>query len=129
MADSLKPNHAHPQIQTPNARNLLLRPPKFPPQPSSSHASANTHPSQPPSTTPTETRPSGGRKNKSPEEEVGDVANKATSVLPTGDMQIPGPSQDEDKSSLKIKIHLNIHAKVRLELDAQIYGDVVIGLL
>jgi hypothetical protein len=30
---------------------------------------------------------------------------------------------------LKIKIHLNIHAKVRLDLDAQIYGDVVIGLL
>lgn len=46
-------------------------------------------------------------------------------------MQIPGVTQggDEKEGSLKIKIHLNLHAKVRLDLDAQIYGDVVIGLL
>lgn len=32
-------------------------------------------------------------------------------------------------SSLNIKISLNLHAKVRLDLDAQIYGDITIGLL
>jgi hypothetical protein len=35
----------------------------------------------------------------------------------------------DEKGALKIKVHLNLHAKVRLDLDAQIYGDVVIGLL
>lgn len=33
------------------------------------------------------------------------------------------------EGSLNIRIHLNLHAKVRLDLDAQIYGDIVIGLL
>ncbi|CRL29417.1 unnamed protein product [Penicillium camemberti] len=36
---------------------------------------------------------------------------------------------EDDKGSLQIKIHLNLHAKIKLELDAQIYGDIVIGLL
>lgn len=36
---------------------------------------------------------------------------------------------EDDKGSLQIKIHLDLHAKVRLELDADLYGDIVIGLL
>lgn len=67
----------------------------------------------------------GNRKSKSSDE-----GEKAVDVPHSG-LQVPGaPLQSEDeKSSLKIKIHLNIHAKVRLDLDAQVYGDVVIGLL
>ncbi|KAJ5501854.1 hypothetical protein N7463_004728 [Penicillium fimorum] len=37
--------------------------------------------------------------------------------------------KDDDKGSLNIKIHLDLHAKVRLDLEADIYGDIVIGLL
>ncbi|KAJ5992200.1 hypothetical protein N7451_007924 [Penicillium sp. IBT 35674x] len=37
--------------------------------------------------------------------------------------------EEDDKGSLQIKIHLDLHAKVRLELDADLYGDIVIGLL
>jgi hypothetical protein len=48
-------------------------------------------------------------------------------------MKIPGVTAGtpgkEEKNSLQIKIHLNLHAKVRLDLDAKLYGDVVIGLL
>lgn len=36
---------------------------------------------------------------------------------------------EDDKGSLQIKIHLDLHAKVRLDLDADLYGDIVIGLL
>ncbi|KAJ5168935.1 uncharacterized protein N7482_004529 [Penicillium canariense] len=47
-----------------------------------------------------------------------------------GEMKLPSLSPKEgDDSSLKIKIRLDLHAKVRLELDAQIYGDITISLL
>ncbi|KAJ5768997.1 hypothetical protein N7520_003556 [Penicillium odoratum] len=36
---------------------------------------------------------------------------------------------EDDKGSLQIKIHLDLHAKIRLDLDADLYGDIVIGLL
>lgn len=35
----------------------------------------------------------------------------------------------DDKGSLNIKIHLDLHAKVKLDLEADLYGDIVIGLL
>lgn len=37
--------------------------------------------------------------------------------------------EKEDKGSLNIKIHLDLHAKVKLDLEADLYGDIVIGLL
>lgn len=37
--------------------------------------------------------------------------------------------KEEDKGSLNIKIHLDLHAKVKLDLEADLYGDIVIGLL
>lgn len=75
----------------------------------------------------TDALPKGDRKNK---DAVAEVA-KVGEAVPNSGMQVPGPSlqSDDEKSSLKIKIHLNLHAKVRLDLDAQVYGDVVIGLL
>ncbi|KAJ5776105.1 uncharacterized protein N7511_001116 [Penicillium nucicola] len=78
--------------------------------------------------------PKGGRQERdadnNPLNTATDTANGAASNL---GMEMPGvtpgtPGKD-DKSSLQIKIHLNLHAKVRLDLDAKIYGDVVIGLL
>lgn len=74
----------------------------------------------------TDNLPKGNRKDK-----VSEDGKKSGDLVPNSGLQIPGaPLQsDEEKSSLKIKIHLNIHAKVHLDLDAQIYGDVVIGLL
>lgn len=45
-------------------------------------------------------------------------------------MKAPGVTANQDeKSNLKISIHLNLRAKVKLDLDAQLYGDIVIGLL
>lgn len=83
----------------------------------------------PPSAPTTDARPQGGRKGKADDEVTGKVGELADTV-PNAGLMIPGaPQQEDDKSSLKIKIHLNLHAKVRLELDAQIYGDIVIGLL
>ncbi|KAJ6191059.1 hypothetical protein N7519_001080 [Penicillium mononematosum] len=37
--------------------------------------------------------------------------------------------KEEEKGSLNIRIHLDLHAKVRLDLEADLYGDIVIGLL
>ncbi|KAJ5721667.1 uncharacterized protein N7483_009601 [Penicillium malachiteum] len=37
--------------------------------------------------------------------------------------------EKEDKGSLNIRIHLDLHAKIKLGLEADLYGDVVIGLL
>lgn len=37
--------------------------------------------------------------------------------------------EKEDGGSLNIKIHLDLHAKVKLDLEADLYGDIVIGLL
>lgn len=85
-------------------------------------------PPLPPSPAPsTQTRPEGNRKPG--QDPVSDVAEQAGDL--TGGLQIPGKTVggDEKDGSLKIKVHLNLHAKVRLELDAQIYGDIVIGLL
>ncbi|KAJ6032728.1 hypothetical protein N7540_003460 [Penicillium herquei] len=110
----------------------------LPAAPSEPSAGEQNPPSeQPANTSPpsasTDTRPTGGRKGKT-DDELSGVTDKVGDVVPGGipnaGLQIPGaPVGEEDKSSLKIKIHLNIHAKVRLELDAQIYGDIVIGLL
>ncbi|KAJ5540807.1 hypothetical protein N7494_005883 [Penicillium frequentans] len=87
------------------------------------------NPPPPPSAPTTDARPQGGRKGKADDEVTGKVGELADTV-PNAGLMIPGaPQQEDDKSSLKIKIHLNLHAKVRLELDAQIYGDIVIGLL
>ncbi|KAJ5653102.1 hypothetical protein N7490_000105 [Penicillium lividum] len=84
----------------------------------------------PPSATTTDARPTGGRKGGITDDATNQVSNLASEV-PNCGLLLPGIPQTsaEDKSSLKIKIHLNLHAKVKLELDAQIYGDVVIGLL
>jgi hypothetical protein len=78
----------------------------------------------------------GGRKGNSPDDTAGGVGETAQSALPsTGGLSVPGVTDtgkkngEDDKGSLQIKIHLNLHAKVKLELDAQIYGDIVIGLL
>ncbi|KAJ5726757.1 uncharacterized protein N7483_008114 [Penicillium malachiteum] len=110
----------------------------LPAGPSEPSAGEQNPPSEQPANTsppsaPTDTRPTGGRKGKT-DDELSGVTDKVGDVVPGGlpnaGLQIPGaPVGEEDKSSLKIKIHLNIHAKVRLELDAQIYGDIVIGLL
>ncbi|KAJ5710428.1 hypothetical protein N7488_004584 [Penicillium malachiteum] len=110
----------------------------LPAGPSEPSAGEQNPPSEQPANTsppsaPADTRPTGGRKGKT-DYELSGVTDKVGEVVPGGvpnaGLQIPGaPVQEEDKSSLKIKIHLNIHAKVRLELDAQIYGDIVIGLL
>ncbi|KAJ5990768.1 hypothetical protein N7499_011322 [Penicillium canescens] len=34
----------------------------------------------------------------------------------------------DDNGSLNIRIHLDLHAKVKLDLEADLYGDIVIGL-
>ncbi|KAJ5933811.1 hypothetical protein N7454_006140 [Penicillium verhagenii] len=89
------------------------------------------------SSMPSESRPVGCRRGKSDEDANGTrrgselVAGKSgIGGISTAGLQIPGELLNEDeKSALKIKIHLNLHAKVRLDLDAQIYGDVVIGLM
>lgn len=89
----------------------------------------------PPTSIPTESRPIGGRRGKSDDDangttKGGELVAGNTGGISNAGLQIPGKILNEDeKSALKIKIHLNLHAKVRLDLDAQIYGDVVIGLL
>ncbi|PYI26687.1 hypothetical protein BP00DRAFT_450986 [Aspergillus indologenus CBS 114.80] len=98
-------------------------------------------------TSPPDTRPTGGRKNSTskdhPEDELDSSAPAAAApaatttttttpngLVPNSGMKAPGATQEEDgKESLRIRIHLNLHAKVKLELDAQLYGDIVIGLL
>lgn len=64
-------------------------------------------------------------------------------TLANGEGQLIGPAaareldkrskknneEKEDDGSLNIRIHLDLHAKVRLDLDADLYGDIVIGLL
>ncbi|OQE23080.1 hypothetical protein PENSTE_c009G05647 [Penicillium steckii] len=86
-------------------------------------------PPLPPSPAPavTDNLPKGGRKDG--QNTVEGAVDQAKGL--TGGLQIPGETKggDEKDGSLKIKVHLNLHAKVRLELDAQIYGDIVIGLL
>ncbi|KAJ5108172.1 hypothetical protein N7456_004847 [Penicillium angulare] len=91
--------------------------------------------SSPVDSIPSEARPVGGRRGKSDDEMNGAtrggelVAGNAGGITTAG-LQLPGKLLNEDeKSALKIKVHLNLHAKVRLDLDAQIYGDVVIGLM
>lgn len=37
--------------------------------------------------------------------------------------------KEDENGSLNIKIHLDLHAKVKLDLEADLYGDIVIGLL
>jgi hypothetical protein len=83
----------------------------------------------------TDNIPKGGRKGNRPEEEAGNVTDKVGQVgdaLPSNGLSIPGETKggtEGKEGSLNIRIHLNLHAKVRLDLDAQIYGDIVIGLL
>ncbi|KAJ6028310.1 hypothetical protein N7540_003886 [Penicillium herquei] len=93
----------------------------------------------PPVSIPTEPRPVGGRRNKSDDEangttRSGELVSGRTGgagAISNAGLQIPGKllNDPDEKAALKIKVHLNLHAKVRLDLDAQIYGDVVIGLL
>ncbi|KAJ5126020.1 hypothetical protein N7448_005329 [Penicillium atrosanguineum] len=94
-------------------------------------ASANSPP--PSISSLTDTLPKGGRKGNRPEEELGDVTNKVGDVLPSTGLSMPNETTkggtEGKEGSLNIRIHLNLHAKVRLDLDAQIYGDIVIGLL
>lgn len=80
----------------------------------------------------TDTNPiTGGRREGQDVDETvgatGDLIKGSTAGL-----KAPGKTDTggkDDSSSLQIKIHLNLHAKVKLELDAQVYGDIVIGLL
>ncbi|KAJ5497523.1 hypothetical protein N7463_009510 [Penicillium fimorum] len=78
----------------------------------------------------------GGRKGNPADDPVGAVGETAQGALPsTSGLTVPGVTDtgkkdgEDEKGSLQIKIHLNLHAKIKLELDAQIYGDIVIGLL
>ncbi|KAJ5899732.1 hypothetical protein N7495_004476 [Penicillium taxi] len=69
----------------------------------------------------------GGRRDKYFQDEI---SKQGGPSVANGGLIMPGLVQEEgDKAALKIKVHLNLHAKVRLDLDAKIYGDVVIGLL
>ncbi|KAJ5990997.1 hypothetical protein N7522_011204 [Penicillium canescens] len=75
----------------------------------------------------------GGRQARNDDNIVGTAGEATKELLPNDGMQVPGVTAGtpgkEEKNSLQIKIHLNLHAKVRLDLDAKLYGDVVIGLL
>ncbi|KAJ5391843.1 hypothetical protein N7509_007333 [Penicillium cosmopolitanum] len=85
---------------------------------------------------PSESRPVGGRRGKSDDDTNGATRGGALvhggeGTISSAGLQMPGKllNDPDEKGALKIKVHLNLHAKVRLDLDAQIYGDVVIGLL
>ncbi|KAJ5294201.1 hypothetical protein PENANT_c028G07767 [Penicillium antarcticum] len=74
---------------------------------------------------------------------IQDLVNPQT--LAQGDDPLIGPSaaraldkknkkdgdqvEKKNDGSLNIRIHLDLHAKVRLDLEADLYGDIVIGLL
>ncbi|KAJ5317140.1 hypothetical protein PENANT_c029G04075 [Penicillium antarcticum] len=80
------------------------------------------------------TAPLGDRKNRGDDNNpVSNAPDATNGLVPDDGMGLPGkttvPAGKEEKNSLQIKIHLNLHAKVRLDLDAKLYGDVVIGLL
>jgi len=123
----------------PMSKKKTKKKPRPPPNPNPVKHTPSPEPqalanSPPPSTTAvTDPLPKGNRKGNRPEEELGNVTNKAGEIanLPSSGLTIPGETKGdtEGKESLKIKIHLNLHAKVHLDLDAQIYGDIVIGLL
>ena len=63
-------------------------------------------------------------------------------ILATGEGQLIGPAaareldkknkdnevKKDDNGSLNIRIRLDLHAKVKLDLEADLYGDIVIGL-
>lgn len=131
-----------------------LPPPVFVPAPAPAPAPVKPIPASPPAkeptipkklptnyspptvSVPTEPRPVGGRRNKSDDEtngstRGGELVAGGTGAISNAGLQIPGKllNDPDEKAALKIKVHLNLHAKVRLDLDAQIYGDVVIGLL
>jgi hypothetical protein len=75
----------------------------------------------------------GNRQARDDDNILGTAGDATKELLPNDGMQVPGVTAGtpgkEEKNSLQIKIHLNLHAKVRLDLDAKLYGDVVIGLL
>ncbi|KAJ5923599.1 hypothetical protein N7454_008844 [Penicillium verhagenii] len=99
--------------------------------PSGQNASSEKPPanSLPPPSATKDFRPLGGRSDAPAVSDATDKVGELAGPV-AGDMKLPGnPLTEDEKSSLKIKIHLNLHAKVRLDLDAQIYGDIVIGLL
>lgn len=91
----------------------------------------------PPTSIPSESRPVGGRRGKSDDDtngaatRGGELVHGREGAISSAGLQMPGQllNDPDEKGALKIKVHLNLHAKVRLDLDAQIYGDVVIGLL
>ena len=63
-------------------------------------------------------------------------------ILANGEGQLIGPAaareldkknkdnevKKDDNGSLNIRIRLDLHAKVKLDLEADLYGDIVIGL-
>ncbi|KAJ5579075.1 hypothetical protein N7450_007942 [Penicillium hetheringtonii] len=95
-------------------------------------------PARPSLAFPSESRPVGGRRGKSSDDDTngaatrgGELVHGREGAISSAGLQMPGQllNDPDEKGALKIKVHLNLHAKVRLDLDAQIYGDVVIGLL
>ena len=81
----------------------------------------------------------GGRKNRNKNNNDDDKGDDSTENLALGpasgglpgfsDGPVPRVGEDEGKESLKIRIKLNLQAKVRLDVDADIKGEIVIGLL
>ncbi|CAG7976256.1 unnamed protein product [Penicillium olsonii] len=121
------PEHPPTDLPTPPYDKPVYDETDFPPLP---HSPVND-------TLPGNRRGSGDTEDVSPGNEVekaaGGLAKAANGDLDKGSaggLKVPGKTEGkDDNGSLQIKIHLNLHAKVKLELDAQVYGDIVIGLL
>ncbi|PKX91782.1 uncharacterized protein P174DRAFT_422933 [Aspergillus novofumigatus IBT 16806] len=65
------------------------------------------------------------------DEPMQESTEKTVVVKPTGSEPAAESTTKRDdgkRESINIKIHLNVHAKVKLDLDAQIDGDIIIGL-
>ncbi|RHZ46965.1 hypothetical protein CDV55_100478 [Aspergillus turcosus] len=65
------------------------------------------------------------------EESTQETTEKTVVVKPAGSEPAADPTTNRDdgkRESLNIRIHLNLHAKVKLDLDAQLDGDIIIGL-
>ncbi|KAJ5657677.1 uncharacterized protein N7484_001326 [Penicillium longicatenatum] len=131
------PVFASASASPPKQASVAFEPPKHTPPKLTAFVEPEPEPAanSPPLSIPSESRPIGGRRGKSDDDangttKGGELVAGNTGGISNAGLQIPGQLLNEDeKSALKIKIHLNLHAKVRLDLDAQIYGDVVIGLL
>ncbi|KAK5787700.1 hypothetical protein VI817_010197 [Penicillium citrinum] len=129
-----------PSVSAPASESIPVRPisdnsPKTA-SPLSSKTQADN--STPLTSIPSESLPVGGRRGKSSDDDTngaatrgGELVHGREGAISSAGLQMPGQllNDPDEKGALKIKVHLNLHAKVRLDLDAQIYGDVVIGLL